>query len=681
MGNASDAEIAVESLLNLSGNHGNARTSYGDELQDVASSHAPVPKLARLLRDGKGKFIYVGDSANLSFLQNIRRLVKSSIGDCALTTDPLRHALVERKTTTNPTPYGGSNEHSEHKPSLSEAKELVQQYLVATSGVLDLFDPVDIVEHLSAWANDASKETDFTSSIYYLVLAIGAQVRPGDGGENLAEAYFTRGRHLVASNFMDDPSVFTIQSYALITMYMMIICRRNGAFMNLGIAVRAAYALGLHRSDISGLFEARERRTRERVWKSLRILDIFLSASLGRPPATSEVDGGHVSWTKPSRDYEDIHIDGLSLSAMLRICFIFERILNEVYCRREVTAHLVESISQQYREWTLEFPGSLKVDGLEQGDGSPFAKLHQKIGITHLKSSYFWSIILLTRPFLVFKVSSHLKQKRKERVVDEPALHSPTQTFADACVDSAVRSMEIVHDLCQTPNIPKRLPMLVNSVFISTLVFGIACFGDFDKTFPVINGLNQAKVLLEGFARYDPLARRYRQITEYLHQAASEHIGRRDREQMQQRRQDVSYIFGNISAESMPNKLDPELMAAPLTPTSQQIAEKQDGQRNLHNGGIGDMLYQQRSAESQSATMFSQGPSITTSGVLATASQPDALDSYESTDPMGGHLPSFMSPDSSGIPSNPSYGDEFPLFSLLTDFDPMMPDPFLISTE
>jgi hypothetical protein len=40
-----------------------------------------------------------------------------------------------------------------------------------------------------------------------------------------------------------------------------------------------------------------------------------------------------------------------------------------------------------------------------------------------------------------------------------------------------------------------------------------------------------------------------------------------------------------------------------------------------------------------------------------------------------------MSPDSSGIPSNPSYTDEFPLFSLLTDFDPMMPDPFLISTE
>ena len=181
--------------------------------------------------------------------------------------------------------------------------------------------------------------------------------------------------------------------------------------------------------------------------------------------------------------------------------------------------------------------------------------------------------------------------------------------------------------------------MLVNSVFISTLVFGISCFGDFDKTFPVIKGLNQAKALLEGFARYDPLARRYRQITEYLHQAANEYIGRRDLEQMQQRRQDVSYIFGNISAETMPDKLDSELMAAPLTPTSQQVAERQDSHKNFHDGGIGDMFYPQRPSEYQSNGIFSHGPSITTSGVLATASQPDSAQSYDSTEPMGGHFP------------------------------------------
>jgi hypothetical protein len=37
-------------------------------MEDVA----PVPKVARLLRDGQGKFMYIGDSASLSFLQSLR---------------------------------------------------------------------------------------------------------------------------------------------------------------------------------------------------------------------------------------------------------------------------------------------------------------------------------------------------------------------------------------------------------------------------------------------------------------------------------------------------------------------------------------------------------------------------------------------------------------------------------
>jgi hypothetical protein len=195
----------------------------------------------------------------------------------------------------------------------------------------------------------------------------------------------------------------------------------------------------------------------------------------------------------------------------------------------------------------------------------------------------------------------------------------------------------------------------------------------------VINGLNQAKTLLEGLARHDPVARRYLQITEYLHQAANEYIGRRDQEQMQQRRQDVSYIFGSISTDSMPNKLNQEPTAAPLTPTSQQVPERHVRQKTLHSSGIGDIFDQHRPAEGQYSALFSQGPSITTSGVLAAASQSDAVQSYESTEAMGSSFPDFLSPNSSGIPSNPSYGDEFPLFSLLTDFDPMMPDPFLTS--
>jgi hypothetical protein len=676
--NTSDAEIAVESLLNLSSSRSSGRTPHSEGNRSNSISQAPVSKLARPLRDGKGQFMYLGDSVNLPFLQNVCRLVKSSIGNCSLTTDHFRHALVENTPATRP--HASPEAYSDIKPSLGEAKDLVRHYLLATSGILDLFDPADIMQHLARWVNDASTETDFTSSIYYLVLAIGAQVRPGpgEGHEVAGEAYFNRGRHSVAANFMDDPSVFAVQSHALITMYMLTVCRRNGAFINLGIAVRAAYALGLHRSDISALFEGRERRTRERVWKTLRILDMFLSASLGRPLATSEVDGGNVSWTKPSRDYKDIQSDGRNLSTTLRICFLFERILNEVYCRREVMAHRVESISQQYRDWRVEFPISLKFDGLEQSDDSPNAALQQSIGITHLKTFYYWSIILLTRPFLVIKVSTQLKQKRKGTVVEEPALHSPTQTYADFCVDSAIRSMEVITELLRLPNVPKRMSFLINSIFVAMMVFGVACFGDFDKAFALNDSLERAKALLAYFGTYDPLSRRYHQIALYMHEAAVEYIRQRDQEQVDQRRHDVSHLFGNIITNGGPSKPGHEFLSSPLTPTSQQVAEKQDEQQMPPVTGGGISFYTSRPTSEQTNIMFTQGPSITTSGLLAATSQPVLQPQfYEPTEPMHGSFINIMSPDVSSIPSNSSYADDFPLFSLLTDFDPLISDEYM----
>jgi hypothetical protein len=515
-----DAEIAIESLLELSGGRSAARTptleaipdmmfnphpithadpGNGVDVQDPAS-RAPVPKLARLLKDGHGKFIFVGDSSNLAFVQNIRRLVKAEIGESGLTRDPLRHAMVEVNASI-PLPKG----RKVKRPSASEARNLVRHYLLASSGFIDLFEQGEILESVSRWAALPEKEEDgIEASIYYLVLAIGTQVKLGsegrevneqgvspgvDGAPSVAEVYLQRGRELVAASFMDDPSVMTIQSYALITFFMLTACRRNGAFMLLGIAVRAAYALGLHRGDISRLFEQKERETRERVWKSLRMLDLYMSASLGRPPATSEVDGGSVSWDAKSRDYETIQMAGLNSSAMLRICFIFERIMNEVYCRREVSVQLVESISRQYRDWTLQLPAGLHQDGLDQTPGSGSPTLQQTIGVAHLKSAYYWSIILLTRPFLIFKVSGKLKRRRKQQQLhsnqqqsmtgggeDEeedkagPAVASGsssevTSTLSEACIDAALRSVEIASDLVHTPGVPKRLFVVTNSSF------------------------------------------------------------------------------------------------------------------------------------------------------------------------------------------------------------------------
>lgn len=66
----------------------------------VFSAHrsAPVPRLSRLIHARTGNLVFIGDSANLCFLQIIRRLIHQSLGPCTFTEDPLRHMLVEADT-------------------------------------------------------------------------------------------------------------------------------------------------------------------------------------------------------------------------------------------------------------------------------------------------------------------------------------------------------------------------------------------------------------------------------------------------------------------------------------------------------------------------------------------------------------------------------------------------------
>lgn len=658
MASNNDAEIAVESLLTLSGSRSAPKTPATESAYESQMAHAPVPKLARLLQDGHGKFIFIGDSGNLAFLQNIRRIARTAIGESNLTLDPMRHGIIEALPTTGQGPRTPS--HVSLRPSRAEAEDLVNHYMLAASGAIDLFDKSDIIQHLGSWTEVSAIVNNSTDSIFYLVLAIGARNRSSDNDE-IAEQYFYRGRELAISSFMDDPSLLTVQSYILIAFYLLTSCRRNGAFMLLGIAIRAAYALGLHRSDISALFETRERQTREKVWKSLRVLDLFMSASLGRPPATSEVDGGNVAWESKARVYEDVRMGASHSSAMLRICFIFERILSEVYCRREVDVQLVNSISAQYRDWNMALDAGTDIDGLVEGERSvENMGLQQMIGLAHIKGAYYWSIILLTRPFLIFDVSSKFGTQEKEASPSNDQAGNDTTTLSEACIDAALRSIEVASDLVHTPGCPKRPFMVTNSLFLSALVIGLAMFGDYDKSFPLLSSLDQAKLVLGQLAKHDPSCRRYYVITGNLQQAALEHIRKRDEKQSQRRRQGISNLFGDLltresSSVEQPEKTSPDL------PTTLEPS----GFSSFANSGT-TTPRTQRPEEPGSR----KGPTLTTSGILAST----ARDIHSlSTDPNAAVIfgEEFINPanqmDSDGV-TLPSYAEEFPLFSLMNDY-------------
>lgn len=63
-----------------------------------------------------------------------------------------------------------------------------------------------------------------------------------------------------------DPSVDMVRNFLLMSFYMLGACHRNAAFMYLGVASKAASALGLHRHDQYRDLPLEEFRTR---WEGL----------------------------------------------------------------------------------------------------------------------------------------------------------------------------------------------------------------------------------------------------------------------------------------------------------------------------------------------------------------------------------------------------------------------------
>jgi hypothetical protein len=503
--------------------------------------------MSRMLRDSRGKYMFIGDSANLSFLQSIRKLVECSIGQCTFTKDPLRYQMVEAAPAGQSSLLQANTRQLASTFTLDQATYLIRRYFLATNCVLDLFDEADLLEKLPAWlGRSIPAEMDTLTPIYYLIFAVGAQTCPEDK-DDLAQTCFNHGRYFSLS---EDPSISTVQAYALITMYLLNAARRNAAFMNLGTAVRAAYALGLHRKEIAALFPPAEFKTRERLWRVIRILDLFMSASLGRPPSTSE--------TRDTRSTENF-------SASTDLCAMFETILNEVYSKRMISIAALEKVSEHHRQWAACFQKGLAEDGIQSTDTLDDGRW-PNIGLLHVKEAYYWTIMLLTRPFLVETVSSRVTSANimapVEETVGSRGTASTTQMLVHACIDSAIRTLELLRILLEYDDIPKRLPFVVNSIFVSALVLGLAHFGDVGKIFPLDVHLKLAHRLL-GIFPHDALARRNMTIVEYLIDACDTITEKRIELGRNRYNSFVKGMFGRIDEDQ-----EPRVAAAVVPPTT-----------------------------------------------------------------------------------------------------------------
>ncbi|KUJ21163.1 uncharacterized protein LY89DRAFT_428223 [Mollisia scopiformis] len=456
-----------------------ASTSDGHEEEAERFSHT------RMLLDPKGRLLYIGDSASLSFLQLIRLVVDSVVGSSPFTNDPRRYKIVE-----NPLTLPENLRRTHLLPDRQTANILVASYFTNVNGLIEVFQRRSFLMTLEACYTDPLNADASWLCMLYLVFAIGlvmATPIPGTPEDAIiqklrnerfdrAEIFYSDAKQLAdPSSGFEDAGFWSIQALTLMSVYTLAISKRNAAYAYYGMAVRSAFALGLHREESMSLFSTSEQSTRRNLWRSLFVLDRFLAASLGRPTAIRESDcsddilqlGEKAPFPQapfPTEANASFSSSGaLGLKASVSSCQMIGMILEKVYSKRKISTKLAQEIATLCKGW----PKSLD-PSLQHRQASPVDPA-QGIAILHVNLLNCHSVILLTRPFFLFLMNKfHNEQNDPMRKTDRNT--SRMERFAEACVTASTHSISLVQTALEGRYLPHRNPFVLYFLFAAALV-------------------------------------------------------------------------------------------------------------------------------------------------------------------------------------------------------------------
>ncbi|KAI0403134.1 fungal-specific transcription factor domain-containing protein [Xylaria palmicola] len=527
-----------------------------------AEEEAEVPRDARLICDAQGRLVFIGDCAPLSLFQTIRQIVTSRVDPHAFAPETSHISMLENVNSEGLVPLGPTEEPAINQ---SHVRRSLITYLTVTSGLVDLFDNDTLFPEIQSWAGQVQRSADVTSAAHYLVLAIGSQSED----EQAAATYFLRGKHLALAALAGNLSIGTVQCFLLTTVYMLRSCQINGAYLFFGIAARAAYAIGLHRTEVNSRFGAAIHIRRDRLWKSVRVLDLYLSISMGRPPASADPDCT-VPYHAPRADADGGGEAYDLLNASVQVLSLAEGIVWEVYSRRKISLQLTEGASRRLREWSGRWLRRLRraaQGGQQQGRGNGDDEGDDdrgRAGACQVLASYYYAVMLVSRPFLMYELCKRLPEPggsgsgRGSTPGPGPAgvenSASGRARLANACIDAATLLIGLVSDYVEQGNPDGRMPLIVSWLFAASLVVGVGLLGGFGRA---LEKPARASVeALDHFARRDAHAAQYARIAESLRVCAAAHLERRDAEDRRRTAEDSDRLFGLLPPDDNDNNDD-----------------------------------------------------------------------------------------------------------------------------
>lgn len=451
-----------------------------------ADEEAVIYSQSRMLQDPTGRVVYIGDSATLSFLQLLRMMVETVSGSSPFTSDPRRHKIVEGQYSL-PSGY----RHIHLLPDIQTATVLVEAFFVNTHGLVQVFERDRFLDQLDkCFADPLSVEPSWLC-LLNLVFAIGlTMATPLPGSSEAVILDKIRSGHLdqaevfyLNAKSLNDPmagfetqDLSSVQALLLMAVYMLTKSKRDTAFLLLGMAARSANAMGIHREETMVIFSSEEQTQRKNLWRSIFVIDRFLSCSLGRPTAISEDDCSGTALEPSHRTVKQPFSVGLyavsddketgphALEAAVRSCLAIGVILRRVYQQRKISTRLAQEIADVCKAWPRALPPMLH--WRQAASASP----SQGVAILHVNLFYCHSILLLTRPFFLYILNLETQRHVNQPSTKGPRPYLRMEKFSEACVIASTHTVLLTQNAFDVGHLSRRNPAVIYFLFAASLV-------------------------------------------------------------------------------------------------------------------------------------------------------------------------------------------------------------------
>lgn len=206
------------------------------------------------------------------------------------------------------------------------------------------------------------------------------------------------------------------------------------------------------------------------IWRTLFTIDRFLASFLGRPVAIAEEECSGESLNPQANAFAKTaqlkphQVCTAGLEACVRSCHAIGIILRKVYLQRRVSTKLAQELAAVCRKW----PESLS-PALHWRQASRKNKT-QAIAILHANLTYCHSIVLLSRPFFLYLLSSDVQRTHLGSDQGRQRPQTRMKKFSDACIIASRHSVALVQNAYDGQYLPKMDSFASYSLFAAALI-------------------------------------------------------------------------------------------------------------------------------------------------------------------------------------------------------------------